>query len=49
MRFEEIYHNYRQERLNCEAATELPESSVRTFYRMRRRYEEEGMEGLLEK
>ena len=49
MRFEEIYGQYRSSRLSCEEAAELLGSSVSTFYRMRRRYEEEGMEGLLEK
>lgn len=49
IRFEEIYGQYRLKRLSCEAAAEILGTSVSTFYRMRRRYEEEGSEGLADR
>ncbi|MEW6262589.1 MAG: helix-turn-helix domain-containing protein [Thermodesulfobacteriota bacterium] len=49
MRLEEVYHKYKSNRLRCDEAAELLGTSVSTFYRMRRRYEEEGMEGLLDR
>ena len=49
MRFEEVYNQFRSSRLSCEEAAELLGSSVSTFFRMRRRYETEGMEGLLDR
>lgn len=49
MRFEEVYHQYRSCRLSCEEAAEILGESLSTFYRMRRRYESEGMEGLLDR
>lgn len=45
MRFEEIYGNYRQNRLNCEEAAEILGISVRTFYRKRCRYDSEDFNG----
>jgi transposase len=49
MRFEEIYSQYRSHRLSCEEAAELLGFSISTFYRMRRRYEEDGIEGLMDR
>ena len=49
IRFEEIYGQYRMKRLSCEAAAEILGTSVSSFYRMRRRYEEEGSEGLADR
>jgi hypothetical protein len=49
MRFEEVYNQYRSRRLSCEDAADLLGASVSTFYRYRRRYEEEGEEGLADR
>lgn len=49
MRFEETYNQYRTGRLSCEDAADLLGTSVSTFYRYRRRYEEEGEEGLADR
>lgn len=49
MRFEETYNQYRAKRLSCEDAADLLGTSVSTFYRYRRRYEEEGEEGLADR
>jgi len=49
MRFEDVYDQYRRARLSCEEAAEALGSSVSTFYRMRQRYDEEGLEGLLDR
>jgi len=45
MRFEDIYGRYQKRRLTCEEAAELLGVSVKTFYRKRQRYEEEGFDG----
>ena len=49
MRFEDLYGRYQSRSLSCEEAAELLNMSVSTFYRMRRRYEEEGPEGLADR
>lgn len=49
MRFEEVFERYRSERISCDLAAELLGMSVSTFYRMRRRYEESGLEGLADR
>lgn len=49
MRFEDIYGRYRCQRIGCEAAADLLGMSVSTFYRMRKRYEEQGLEGLADR
>ena len=49
MRFEDVNGRYQSNRLSCEEAAELLGASVSTFFRMRRRYEEEGIEGLLDR
>lgn len=49
MRFEEIYERFTQGRIDCETAAELLGTSVSTFYRMRGRYAEDGLEGLLDR
>jgi transposase len=49
MRFEEIYGQYRSGPLSCEEAAEVLGMSVSTFYRYRRRYKEEGEEGLADR
>jgi len=49
MRFEEVYEQFRSNRLSCEAAAEILGTSVRTFYRYRCRYEEAGVEGLADR
>lgn len=41
MRFEEIYNRYEQRRVSCEEASDLLGVSIKTFYRKRKRYEEE--------
>lgn len=49
MRFEEVLERYRSDRIGCDLAAELLGMSVSTFYRMRRRYEESGLEGLADR
>lgn len=49
MRFEEVYDRYRSRRIDCEAAADLLGMSVSTFYRMRSRYDEQGLEGLADR
>ena len=49
MRFEEVNNQYRASKLGCAEAAELLGVSVRTFYRYRRRYEDEGAEGLADR
>lgn len=49
MRFDEVYNQYRSRSLSCEDAADLLGTSVSTFYRYRRRYEEEGEEGLVDR
>lgn len=49
MRFEDIYGRFGGGSLSCEEAAELLGSSVSTFYRMRQRYEEEGVSGLADR
>lgn len=49
MRFEDTYNQYRSRRLSCEDAADLLGTSVSTFYRYRRRYEEDGEEGLADR
>jgi len=49
MRFEDVYGRYRAKTLSCEEAADLLGASVSTFYRMRSRYEEEGLEGLADR
>ena len=48
-RFEDIYDRYTQDELSCEGAADLLGCSVRSFYRLRGRYEEEGLAGLRDK
>ena len=49
MRFEEIYGRFSKGRLNCEAAADLLGISLSSFLRRRRRFEEEGLEGLVDR
>lgn len=49
MRFDEIWTGYHSGRLSCEDAAEILGSSVSTFYRMRKRFAEEGVEGLADR
>lgn len=49
MRFSEVYDRYQKKRLNCEEASDILGMSVRTFLRKRRRYEEEGFEGVFDR
>lgn len=49
MRFNEIYESYKSGRLSCEDAAEILGSSVSTFYRMRKRFDGEGVEGLADR
>ena len=49
MRFEEVYGQYQSRGLSCEEAAELLGTSVSTFYRYRRRYEDEGFDGLADR
>jgi transposase len=48
MRFEEIYGRFHKGRLNCEEAAGLLGISISSFRRRRRRFEEEGLEGLVD-
>ena len=48
MRFEEIYRRFHKGHLNCEAAADLFGISVSSFWRRWRRFEEEGLEGLVD-
>ena len=48
MRFEEIYGRFSAGRLNCEEASDLLGLSVSSFRRRRRRFEEAGLEGLVD-
>ena len=49
MRFEEAYGGWQDKRLSREAAARLPGVCERTFRRYIDRYEEEGLEGLIDK
>jgi transposase len=49
MVFEEVYQRYQQDTMSCEDAARLLGSSLSTFYRMRKRYQEEGLAGLADK
>ncbi len=49
MRFEEIYGRFSKGRLNCEAAADLLGISLSSVLRRRRRFEEEGLEGLVDR
>lgn len=49
MRFEDIRRRYESRVLSCEEAAEILGMSVSTFYRMRQRYEEGGIEGLADR
>lgn len=49
MRFEEIMKLFHGDTLSCDDAAKLLGASVKTFYRMRQRYEEEGLQGLMDK
>ena len=49
MRFEEVYNQYRSRRLSCSDAADLLGTSVSSFYRYRRRYEDEGASGLADR
>ncbi len=48
MRFEDIYGRFNQGRLNCDEASDLLGISVSSFRRRRRRFEEEGLGGLVD-
>lgn len=49
MRFEDIYGRYQSRTLSCDEAAELLGTSVSTFYRLRQRYEEDGLPGLADR
>lgn len=49
LRFEEVLGRYQSSTIGCELAAELLGMSVSTFYRMRKRYEEGGLEGLADR
>lgn len=49
MRFEEIFEDYQSGRFSCEEAAKILGASVSTFYRMRKRFAEEGSEGLADR
>jgi transposase len=49
MKFEDVYGRFKARRLSSEEAAELLGESVSTFYRMRSRYEEDGLEGLVDR
>ena len=49
MRFQEAYGGWQERRLTQEAAARLPEGCERTFRRYVDRYEDEGLDGLVDK
>ena len=49
MRFEDVYGRFQSRRLSCDEAADMLGLSVSTFYRMRRRYEEDGLGGLADR
>ena len=49
MRFEEIYGRFDKGRLRCEEAADLLGMSLSSFRRRRRRFEDEGLEGLVDR
>ena len=49
MRFFEIYDRFTQGELSCEQAAEIMGVSVSTFFRQRRRFAEEGTQGLADR
>ncbi len=49
LRFEDIYGRFLSSRLSCEEAADLLGESVSTFYRMRKRFDKEGVEGLADR
>lgn len=49
MRFEEVYENWQASRLTQEEAARILGVSDRTFRRYLQRYEEDGLEGLIDK
>ena len=48
MRFLDVHHRFVQGKLGCDGAAEILGVSVSKFYRMRRRYEDEGENGLVD-
>lgn len=48
MRFEELYERQQQRRLSQEEAAEILGVDVRTFRRWSRRYEDDGVQGLID-
>jgi len=49
MRFLDVSQRFMQGKLDCDVAAEILGVSVSTFYRMRRRYEDEGENGLVDR
>lgn len=49
MMFEDVYGMFQNSRLGCEEAASLLGTSVSTFYRLRRRFEQDGREGLVDR
>ena len=49
MRFEEVNERFEAKRIGCDLAADLLGMSVSTFYRIRRRFEEDGLEGLADR
>jgi transposase len=47
--FENIYRQFKSKKISCEDAASMLNASVSSFYRMRQRYEEDGIEGLVDK
>ena len=47
MRFLDVNHRFRSGRLGCDAAADILVVSVSKFYRMRKRYDEDGEAGLV--
>lgn len=48
MRFLDVYPRFRRKELGCETAAEILGISLSCFYRMRKRYEDEGEKGLVD-
>ena len=48
MRFDDVYHRYTSGRLGCDEAADLLGVSLSTFYRLRKRCDANGLDGLVD-
>ncbi|MFW5837409.1 MAG: ISNCY family transposase [Desulfovibrionaceae bacterium] len=49
MIFDDVYGLFQEDRLNCEEAASMIGVSLSTFYRLRKRFEQDGREGLVDR